>query len=70
MDLALRVDIDTTEKEDESADGEDSSRYYLQVVFHKLNTFNFWSFGFIELRKRAYTRLARTFISFDDAKVV
>ena len=34
MDLALRVDIDTTEKENQTSDGEDSSRYYLQVVFH------------------------------------
>ena len=33
MYLALRVDIDTTEKEDESADGEDSGRYYLQIEF-------------------------------------
>ena len=36
MDLALRVDIDATEKEDEPTDGEDSSRYYLQVVFHSV----------------------------------
>ena len=31
MDLALRVYIDAAEKEDESSDGEDSGRYYLQI---------------------------------------
>ncbi len=29
-----------------------------------LKDFKFWSFGFVELGKRAYTRLARTFIMF------
>ena len=36
MDLSLRVDEDSTEEEDEAADGEDKSGYELDIIFHKV----------------------------------